>query len=138
MAVETLRGHSYLLANNQDPGGQALDFYMDPEIHGGKRQTGTTCQEALRAVTMRTLALDEELRWGGNDAIVARLRECVMLYELRAAERHGLCGLASWTRLAEMAAEQHGAIELIQPRASDAHIYDEAVHTAASCKGRCS
>lgn len=137
MAVETLRGHSYLLANNQDDGGQALDFYMDPKIHAGKRQRGTTSQEALRAVIMRTIALDEELGWGGNDAILAHLREALFLYEVRAAARHGLCMLASWTRLREMARAYEGAIELIQPRRADSHIYDEAVHLAADCGGRC-
>lgn len=137
MVVETLRGHSYLLANNHSDGGQVLAFYMDPKIHAGQRQQGTTSQEAIRAVIMRTLALDEELGWGGNEAIVAHLRESLFLYELRAAARHGLCMLASWTRLREMARAYEGAIELIQPRRSDAHIYDESVHLAANCGGRC-
>lgn len=80
-------GHLYELDNLKEDGFTLLSFYMDPSIHDGQKQTGTSCQEVLRAIIDRVQSLDKEKPWDGNKQIIQKAREMIHLFETRALFR---------------------------------------------------
>ena len=81
------KGHLYLLDNLLSEGSTELRFFKDPALHGGEGYAGTYCQEVIRAIIARVEALDEELHWEGNAAIIKNLRLALAGFEARALIR---------------------------------------------------
>jgi hypothetical protein len=81
---EIIKGHKYHLNNLKGSGNEVLNFYMDSEIHNGATQAGTSCQEVIRALIARVKALNEEKPHSVNEKIISNLRECIVLFEMRA------------------------------------------------------
>jgi len=71
------------LSSLRDEGVQILDFFMDPLIHD-KHQLGTSCQEVARVLINRVQALDSEKTHFVNSEIIKKLREIIVLFEMRA------------------------------------------------------
>lgn len=54
---------------------------------------GTTCQEVIRALIDRVKYLDNQIHDDRNARIIRNLRECIWIFETRAADRH----LRNWS-----------------------------------------
>lgn len=78
-------GHSYSLDNLKSGGTTKFRFYKDAAIHG-KGHAGPSCQEVIRMLIDRVQVLDSEKPWAGNESIVQKAREMLLLFELRALE----------------------------------------------------
>jgi hypothetical protein len=50
--------------------------------------SGTNCQEVLRALIVRMHHLQKQIACSHNETIIQLLRQCLWLFEARAAERH--------------------------------------------------
>lgn len=125
-------GHTYELQGNKGTATMLLQFYMDPERHGGRMQAGTTNQEVARALIDRLQYLERETPWGGDFHMIDNLRDLIVMHEVRAASRKGLCSLAAMHALT-----QRRDIEAIPPRVDDGHIYPTDLHRAEECGGEC-
>lgn len=128
---ELVAGHTPELQGNKGSAPSPVQFYMDPALHDGRTQGGTTNQEVCRALIARLKSLDDELPWGGAQTMIGHLREVILLHEVRAAMRRGICGFAAWDWLSV-----RPALEELPPR-KDGHVSAQNLHAAASCAGRC-
>ena len=128
-------GHLFELQGNKGSEDTTLQFYMDPSIHNGQFQDGTTNQEVCRALIQRLQSIDLEQHWQANSMMIEWLRNIIMLHEVRAATRHGYCPVAE-ANLLDVLGRDAGGIELLDPRRSDGHIY-VPVHIITSCFGKC-
>lgn len=99
-------GHLYELDDLKAPGVSFLHFYKDPDLHE-MGWDGPSSQEVLRANIARVKALDAELPWFGNGAIILLLRAAIFLFEIRALMRK---------------AQKAGGIEKLKTR-KDGHVY---------------
>lgn len=133
-------GHTYMMYGNKGTASTTLQFYMDPAIHGGVEQAGTTNQEVARVLIDRLLYLEDELPWGGDLHMVDNLRDLIIMHEVRAGTRKGLCSIELMVRLTTLNRQWLVAtgrgIEQSQPR-RNGHIYPEDCHLAATCGGKC-
>lgn len=86
-------GHKYELQNVDDPSVQVLQFVQRRDERGelllpSDQVAGLQTQEVLRALIDRTLYLHAEQAWHENVTAVNHLRDCLRMYESRAAHRH--------------------------------------------------
>lgn len=85
-------GHIYEVQNVDGPGTQRIEFVRrrDDEatmLPQAGRSEGILTQELLRVAIDRTLYLNAEAPCSENVTIVNNLRDCLRLYESRAARR---------------------------------------------------
>lgn len=86
-------GHRYLLKNLKGPGYTELQFYQDPELHGGNRKEGPSSQEVIRALLERVQVLDAEKPHSINkEVILPGLRQALAGFEARALLRKAAKG----------------------------------------------
>lgn len=79
------RGHIYELENKKS-GIQILSFFKDlPK--GGENHDGVLCQEVLRALIDRVIELWTQQPCQESTEILMKLRECLVLFESRAARQ---------------------------------------------------
>lgn len=78
------RGHIYELANKHN-GHQTLTFFRDLPHGDDSNHDGVLCQEVLRALIDRMLELWAQKPCHESTEIVQKLRECLVLFETRAA-----------------------------------------------------
>jgi len=89
-------GHRYLLDQYDAPDdtqAQILQFMMRVGKNypfNNSAHPGTNCQEVIRALIHRIHYLQLQIPCQENHQIVNLLRECLLLFERRAAIRHGL------------------------------------------------
>lgn len=77
------KGHVYRLANKQ-AGGQMLTFFKDlPQSEAV--HDGVLCQEVLRVLIDRMLELWQQKPCHESTEIIQKMRECLVLFEVRAA-----------------------------------------------------
>ena len=79
-------GHVYSLANKH-AGEQTLLFFKDLPVGDLNNHDGVLCQEVLRALIDRVNFLQTTLPCHENVEIATKLRECLVLFETRAARR---------------------------------------------------
>jgi len=132
-------GHRYELQGNKGGGPTVLQFFKDARLHDGDGAEGTTNQEVARALIDRLRYLEAEAPWGGDFHMIDNLRDLIVMHEVRAAMRRGLCGAAAMRVLVALnrAELPSVGIERIQPRSADGHIYPRDIHRAADCDGKC-
>lgn len=85
-------GHVYELTVYDGMGSQALVFVKreGPGYPGNVgSHAGTNCQEVIRALIARVKYLEGQIAHPENGVILGCLREALMAFERRAAERHG-------------------------------------------------
>lgn len=86
-------GHLYELKNLDGDGVQHLQFVQRRD-HNAEllpvefRKEGVVTQEVLRVLIDRTMYLHNEQAWHENVDALNHLRDCLRLYELRAAHRN--------------------------------------------------
>lgn len=90
--IVVMPGHVYDVQNVDGDGTQRVAFVLrrDEEarlLPTGERDEGILAQELLRVLIDRTLYLNAEAPCVENVGIVDRLRECLRLFETRAARR---------------------------------------------------
>jgi hypothetical protein len=85
-------GHKFLLKAYDNGEPQVLVF-MKREGTGYPfnvgHYSGTNCQEVIRALIERVKYLQHQVACEKNERIIQLLRECLKLFEERAAERRG-------------------------------------------------
>lgn len=86
-------GHIYEVENSDGPGFQEIRFVRRRDGVGelldhAQREPGILSQELLRVLIDRTLYLFAEAPCDEDTVIVEKLRDCLRLYESRAARRH--------------------------------------------------
>jgi hypothetical protein len=89
-------GHSYLVDSYDGGASQKIDFMKrEGELYPGNvgSHPGTNCQELIRVLIDRMKYLDKQIRYPGNTTMIARQRECLYIFEDRAAQRHGRWGM---------------------------------------------
>ncbi len=77
------RGHIYDL-DNKLKGKQRLFFFKDLP-HSEDQNDGVLCQEVIRALIDRMLELWQQKPCDESTEIIQKLRECLILFETRAA-----------------------------------------------------
>ncbi len=90
-------GYRYALVNYDNyPQQQGLEQQLlfvkrEDENYPGNKGTnpGTNCQEVLRALIDRCVYLQKQKSCAETEAIIGNLRSALLLFELRAARRHG-------------------------------------------------
>ncbi len=88
----TEAGHGYLLDGYDGAGSQFLHFLKregDGYPFNDGAHGGTNCQEVLRALIDRTEYLLRQIPCAETEAALACLRTALLLFEARAARRHG-------------------------------------------------
>ena len=85
-------GHKYHVFNFDQQDGdeevQLIQFVKKLIVPGRiESHCGTNCQEVLRVLIDRVQILNDEVPWEGNYEIIKKLRECLLLFELRALQR---------------------------------------------------
>lgn len=85
-------GHVYEVADADGAGTQMVRFVRRRGVEGeplqaAERRPGILSQELLRVLIDRTLYLYAEAPCDEDTAIIQKLRECLTLYEARAARR---------------------------------------------------
>lgn len=86
-------GHRYSLSHLKSQGTTILQFYQDPDLHGGVAAGGPNAQEVIRALIERVQTLDAEKPWAGNRDIVSHLRQALAGFEARALLRKAEKGI---------------------------------------------
>lgn len=86
-------GHEYEVENIDGSGTQKIQFVKRRDskaelLPESQREEGIQSQELLRVLIDRTIYLHTEQPWQENVKIVQNLRDCLRLYESRAARRH--------------------------------------------------
>jgi hypothetical protein len=89
-------GHAYELVNLDDPRDEVppnrlLFVKREGSGYPGNigHHAGTNLQEVLRVLIDRVKYLEGQISDASNGMVIKNLRECILLLELRAAERHG-------------------------------------------------
>lgn len=85
-------GHLYEVSNADGDGTQRIQFVVRRDLAGEplppeRRREGILSQELLRVLIDRTLYLNSEDPCDEDVQIVHKLRDCLRLYESRAARR---------------------------------------------------
>lgn len=78
-------GHKYSIQNQDGSGEQTITFVR--RIPESEAHEGTLCQELLRVLIDRVHYLDRQVPHVVNVKIRENLRECLVLFEQRAAQR---------------------------------------------------